>query len=490
MRKYFFHNGKIITMDERYPRASSVLIGDAKVIALDCAPDSVPDAEKIDLAGKSLLPGFRDAHVHFFQTGIRAIEFDAGRASSEEELFEMLSAWIREKGDVNGYGYSPKNDKLPERSALDRISYEIPIFLRRVDGHSSAVNTKALASIADKLRDSRDCDFERGWLFGSAHLVAERFFLGKTSKEKLIEAGKIVSSYAISKGCSSVCALVPNVDWMRLLLEMKLDIRTVPFLETMCPSEAVGLGLERVGGCIPMVDGSFGSRTALLLEEYSDNPGNYGSAGVRQEDLDSWFYESSKNNLQTAVHAIGDGAVEMVLKSIKNIPNGIKPLRPRIEHAELLTEKQMDEIAMRGIFLSVQPVFEELWGGPEKLYSARLGERWRKTNRYKTLIKKGITLVGGSDSYITPIDPLRGISACLNHPNHDERISLFEAISMFTNRVVISEGLEKDFGTITPGKIADLVILNGDIEKENINKIDIEKTIINGEIKYSRSWQN
>jgi len=274
---------------------------------------------------------------------------------------------------------------------------------------------------------------------------------------------------------------------MKLFLDLKLDIRTVPFLETMNPSEAIELGLERVGGCMPMVDGSFGSHTAFLLEEYSDDPGNFGKAEILQEELDVWFLESAKESLQTVVHAIGDGAVDMVLKSINNLPNGIIPVRPRIEHAELLTDEQIGEITRKGIYISVQPVFEELWGGDSGLYAKRLGERWRRTNRLRTLLDAGIVLAGGSDSYITPIDPLRGISACLYHPNCDQRISLNEALEMFTKNVAISEGLFEEEGSIEIGKNADFVIICGDIENNNPETIEIEMTIIGGEIKYEKS---
>jgi hypothetical protein len=480
-------NADIRTMNGSIPHAKDILIFDGEIKRVGENLVCPCIAETIDLSGRTVLPAFRDAHVHFFQTGIRLIEFDGGACKTEEELFSAMSDWLATHDGINGYGYSPQNDgALPSKISFDKISKTKPIFIRRIDGHSSCVNTAALNLILNFVKGKDSFDFEKGHLFGESHIEADRYFLGRISRETLIQAAFAVAQNALKKGCASVAAMVPKVGWMKLLLELDLPIRTVPWLETLEPREASELLLPRVGGCMPMVDGSFGSHSALLLEDYSDKPICKGIAEISQENLNNWIAKSGELKLQTAIHAIGDGAVEMVLNAIEKIPIEKRPPNTRIEHAELLNGNQIEKLSKNKISLAVQPVFEELWGGPEKLYSRRLGERWRKTNRYRDLLDAGVVLAGSSDSYITPIDPLRGIIAAMNHPNPEQRISLEEAISMFTIGAAIAEGMDDKYGTLEPGKSADLVVLSGNLDNEPIEKMKIEMTIVGGEIRFKR----
>jgi len=474
-------------MDRSALSAREVLVEGGLIVDTGSSLDVPADTEIIDLRGRILLPAFRDVHVHFLQTGIRALEFDGGEARSEKELLEQLREWVLDNGEVNGFGYSPPDDgNLPTRESLDGISSDIPVFLRRIDGHSSCVNSAALKILEGVIKDVDSVDYERGWLFDEANIEANRYFLARMSDEKLVRAANIVADIALSVGCGSIGALVPDKRWMELLLDLDLPVRIVPRLETLEPGEAAELGLSHVGGCIPMADGSFGSRTALLFEEYSDMPGCRGKAQIWQSELDLWMDKAASLGLKTAVHAIGDGGVEMALKSIERLKQEDRPRLPRIEHAELLTDDQIERIAEMGISLAIQPVFEELWGGPNRLYARRLGERWKRTNRYRDLLYAGVTLAGSSDSYITPIDPLRGIRAAINHPNPQQRVSLIEAIDMFTINAARAEGLDNESGSISPGKLADFVVLNENIFGKALETLVVEITIIGGKIVYKK----
>ncbi len=480
-------NARILTMNPAQPIASDVLIDGDRISRVGEGLAPPQGGEAIDLAGNTVIPAFWDAHVHFFQTGIRALKFDAGGADSEEALLDMLDTRLRARGEVDGWGYSPvREGELPTRALLDTVSKEKPIFLRRIDGHSSCANSAMMALLRDRIEKLNSVDIERGWLFGEANIAALRFAMERIPADGLIEAAETVAARALSMGCGTIVALVPGVDWMKLLLELDLPVHIVPRLETLNPREAFDLNLSRVGGCLPMVDGSFGSHSALLLQEYSDRPGHLGTLEYPQPELAGWFELAGKLRLQTAVHAIGDGAVEVILQILEKLSPSERPPLPRIEHAELLGDNQIERIAELGISLAMQPAFEALWGGPEGLYSKRLGPRWRSTNRFRDILDAGITIAGSSDSYITPIDPLTGARAAVNHPNELQRISVREALDMFTFGAAKSEGMNNRCGAIEPGKSADIAVISGDIMSDGIDRAEVLMTIVGGEIKYQK----
>ena len=486
MDNLLIKNALVRTMNSAQPSAREIIISNGRIDRVGENVGCPQIGRVLDLAGKTVVPAFWDAHVHFFQTGIRKIEFDGGKAKSETELLDILSDWVREHGEVNGYGYDPADSgDLPTKSQLDGISEDVPILLRRIDGHSSSVNTAMLRLLGDEVARLKSADAHRGWLFGEAHIYADRFAASRIREDKLIEAAYAVSKDALSVGCGTIVALVPRIDWMELLLGLDLPINIVPRLETLRPIEAVELGLKRVGGCMPMADGAFGSHSALLTEEYCDLPGCFGTREIEQDALNKWMAESARFGLSPAVHAIGDGAVDMVLEAIEALPKDLRPIRPRIEHAELLRDEQIERIAQFGVSLAMQPVFDALWGGELGLYDTRLGERWRKMNRFRDILDAGIVIAGSSDSYITPVDPLAGICAAMEHRNTDQRVSAEEAIAMFTIGAAKTEGMDEICGSMEPGKKGDITVLSGDIE-ENPYSVEIEMTIIGGEILYDR----
>ncbi len=487
MSNLLIKNALVSTTNLSQPSAREIIVSNGKIDRVGETVGCPQIGQVLDLDGKTVVPAFWDAHVHFFQTGIRNIEFDGGRAKCETELLDMLRDWVCEQGEVNGYGYDPADSgDLPTKAQLDSISKDLPILLRRIDGHSSCVNSSMLRLLGDEVAEMKSADTHRGWLFGEAHICADRFAASRIGKEKLVEAAHAVAKEALSVGCGTIVALVPRVDWMELLLQLDLPIKIVPRLETLRPIEAAELGLKRVGGCMPMADGAFGSHSALLSEEYYDRPGCFGTREIDQGVLNKWLAESAELGLSPAVHAIGDGAVDMVLEAIDALPKDLRPTRPRIEHAELLRDEQIERIERLGVSLAMQPVFDAIWGGDSGLYATRLGERWRKMNRFRDILDAGIVIAGSSDSYITPIDPMAGICAAMRHLNPAQRVSADEAIAMFTIGAAKSEGFDDISGSIEPGKRADFTVLSGDIEKKP-ESVKIEMTIIGGEILYDRN---
>jgi predicted amidohydrolase YtcJ len=137
-------------------------------------------------------------------------------------------------------------------------------------------------------------------------------------------------------------------------------------------------------------------------------------------------------------------------------------LRHRIEHAELLNDSLIRRISRLGLVLGVQPAFETEWGGRDRMYSKRLGERWRSTNPYRRLLDSGVRLAGGSDAPITPIDPVAGIRAAIERPNPGQTVTGEEALAMFTSVAAFALNGEHACGDIEVGKDADLAVLTSD----------------------------
>ncbi len=444
--------------------------------------DSKPE---IDMGGRTLIPGLTDSHVHFLQTGFLYSGGDMSDVESEDELLARVSKGISSRDFFQSWGYDPK-EGLPHRSQLDAISRDKPIFIRRRDGHSSVINKKAVEMLTDVLKKHPgQFDLESGFLRSDAHMEAEHVFLNMATSEDLDRARSIVQERVISRGVTAIHCLVHRSDWAKFIMESDNMLDLPIFLESWEVQDAVNLGLKRIGGCL-LLDGSFGSHTAALLEPYADKD----SCGCLYQDnkkLKSFLKSAVVQNIQTAFHAIGDGAVNQIMDIHLEVSEEYyPPLRHRIEHSELVPDRHFENIKRLGIILSVQPVFEYLWGGSSGLYNDRIGIRHRFSNRYRTLRENGIILTGGSDSYVTPLDPLLGVHAAVNHPNTDERLSVEEALAMFTIAPRIASHTEGRVGELTVGKEATFVLLEESPweRSADIKDISVSETWIKGKRVY------
>ncbi|MBN1756167.1 amidohydrolase [bacterium] len=468
----------------------SILISGETVEALDPSSHSGEGVQLIDLNGQTVLPAFTDCHVHFFETGLKSLYLDFSRIQSIIELQDMITGILDQRDIHQGWAYNPANvieNRELTREDLDRVSPRKPIFIRRVDGHSSYLNSAAIEMIAPFIFDWEGTDeMDNGILRKTAHEKADKYFLERVNSSTLHEAALMVQKEAIRKGCCCIHAFTPFPEWTRVLLGLQneLIIQTVPFCHTLFVDEVVKLNLPRIGGCI-LIDGSFGSHSAALFKSYRDDPGNTGRLYLNDNELERFFKEATEKGLQVAMHAIGPRAIQQYLDNIEKAADlhTLKTLRPRLEHAELPTPEHLKRVKKAGIILSMQPAFEYYWGGPKGLYYKRLGNRWKHTNPFKTILSHGITIIGGSDSYVTPIDPLLGIHAAVNHPNPRERLNVLEALRLFTVNPAFAAHQEQYSGSLKPGQIANLIILKEDpftIQYSNLKDLVVNKIMIRG----------
>jgi predicted amidohydrolase YtcJ len=267
----------------------------------------------------------------------------------------------------------------------------------------------------------------------------------------------------------------------------RLPIRVVCYNQSMDLEEVRELGLPRVGGCI-CSDGAFEAHTAALFEPYADQPDNYGTLTFSQEVMDDFIRDAHRSGRQVAVHCESERSIEQVLwameKAIRAFPRADH--RHRIEHLELPTANQIHRMAAAGIMAAMQPAFIPAFIGAAdlSLYEVLLGRtRLKRVHPYRTLLDAGVPICGGSDSPVTPYNPLAGIQAAVAHPNPDERVSLTEALRMFTTTAAWSAFEEDVKGCIAVGKLADLVVLAEDpyqLPADAIGDIVVQGVCIGG----------
>lgn len=440
--------------------------------------------EIYDYGDSYIFPGFIDSHTHFTATGVDSTALDLRSVEDKEELLELVREEALKRGEgewIWGIGWDEskfKDRTIPNRKELSIVSPNNPVMLLRIDHHSCLLNDMAIRLLNLPLNLD---GIETGWLRAEANELVRAKFWEMIPEEMIEEGIKQATRLALSKGITLVNALEGG-EWFSdraliKLMEMKdsLPIEVVIFPQLIDVDKVLELGFRRIGGCVT-IDGSFGSRTAALFEPYEDDPSNFGRLYFNEETLYEFFSNAHNSGLQIAVHAIGDRAIELALRCYERILEDFprENHRHRIEHFELPPQGGIEKALDLGIVVSVQPTFETLWGGPNGMYSTRLGKRWRRTNPLKTMVKIGLILAGGSDSDVTPMDPLLGIRSAMNLPNEDERLNLDEAIRLYTCNGAYAVFMEMERGDIKEGFQADFVVVSPDLS-------EVKATYIKGE---------
>lgn len=497
-----FHNAVIHTLCARCPRAEWLVALDERVQRLGQGPPPADIKQRVDMQGRTIVPGFVDAHTHFFQTGLDKLFVDLGGATTLGSVLEKLQkapggprTWL--------FAHSYEEDKLTDVDVvtcadLDPLFPERPIWINRIDYHSAVVNTAALRRLG--LAPGTP-----GLLVTSAgkpdgRLRSEAYLQAKAQVSRMYpidtknRAVKTAATACIANGITALHALeggrifgdegVTTVLKRAHLLPLDLTL----FLQEKNVHFTTRFGFEHLGGCI-LIDGSIGSYTAALEDDYVGLPGERGTLYEKRRELTAFVEEAHTAGVQLAFHAIGPRAIELVLdayeRALRKVPR--YDHRHRIEHFELATDEQIRRAADLGVVVSMQPSFEHFWGGPSGMYASRLGERWRRTNRLRTILDAGLVIAGGSDTNVTPAIPLLGIHAAVNHPNDEERVTVEEALRMMTLDAAYSGFNERRHGSLSPGKDASFVVLDRDlfaVPKERIREIRVLETWFRGRCSY------
>lgn len=463
------------------------------------------NTELIDLKEKTVIPGFYDSHVHLVQTGLNSISVDLSNATSFNEVFKLIKDYcdITPKDTlVRAAGLDEtklKEKRFPTRYEIDKISPDHPVWINRKEYHTSILNSLALHRFTIPLNLKgvlkNEANVPTGVLTHTANALVRKQILESISNKVRFSAVNNTLKDAIAKGVTTINAMEGGYTFhdkdAEFIYDTKDDypIDIILFYQTINVDKVIEKNLDRIGGSI-FLDGSFGSRTAALCEPYKDDDTKSGILYYTQEELNAFVLKCYENNIQLGTHAIGELAIEQIISS-HEFANSIYPnkkLRHRIEHFELPSNDHINRARKLGLIASVQPTYEYFWGGKGKMYDKRLGEeRTMKTNPYKSMIHSDLIVCGGSDSDVTPINPLLGIYSAVNHPNENERVTVLEAIKIFTINSAYAVFEEDKKGSIEVGKYADLVVLNENpltIDSKKIKDINIVATIKEGNILY------
>jgi len=370
------------------PLADSLAIGGKKVLAIGQVEEMAPLASEItqtiDLRGRTVLPGFIDAHTHFLQVGLEEISSvtDLSELNRADTLAKLAEA-VRARGEgewVIGRGWDESVWQDPSylsREELDRIAPKNPVVAVRIDGHLLTVSNLALKQIPADVNQGQ-VDISRGILREKEAFAFLRTI--EPDAETLRDALYAATALAHRLGITSVHTMLPS-NWIRPYMRERgrIKLRVTLYPEIFCLDALETLGIEsgfgdewlRLGGVKLFADGSIGAGNAALEEPFVDS-GENGSLNYTDEELVHLVRRAEKAGLQTAIHAIGDRAIEQVLRAHLTAGTS-RELRHRIEHFELPTEAQIARARDMGLNISMQPNFVGNWSGDEKMYQARLG---------------------------------------------------------------------------------------------------------------------
>ncbi len=524
-------NGKFYTMKEEGDQVSAVGIDRGRIVFAG-GPDSFPGRTArttIDLKGRTVIPGFGDSHLHLYAYCQNQATVRLEDAASLEEMIGAMKdkAFVTERGRwIKGTGFDHtkfEENRMPTRRDLDRISTEHPIVIRRCCLHVMVANSLAIqmAGIGEERLEMLGALIEReddGALNGVFREKATAIFdeivpnpLSDPAEKKRILGDTFQDM--ISKGLTAVhtyAARIWNYEedlhaYRELEKNGELPLRILVSLDEPFEPEEKPLKKDpsckvRYGSYKLFTDGSLGARSASLTEPYSDDPGNYGIS-TDQELLTGEVRKAFRNGLQPAIHAIGDRALDLTMDAVETAAAEESPaagsLPVRIIHAQVVRRDQLARLQNLPVILDVQPVFlctDLHW------IEDRLGkDRIQYTYLWKTLTDSGLILAGGSDCPVESYDPVKGIYAAVTRQdlngfppggwNSGEKLSVYEAVCLFTKNIAYATGDEDVLGTIEAGKFADLTVLEEDpfqTEPERLKDIRVSMTFVAGEKVYER----
>ncbi|PID29940.1 MAG: hypothetical protein CSB55_00750 [Candidatus Cloacimonadota bacterium] len=458
-------------------KINSVLIENGKIEALFYDEKSLPSGiKKINLKDKFVTAGCVDSHTHSFEGGLYAMGSNLCEVKSVSEVLEKMKGECREDF-VFAYSYDENKvaeKRFPTREELDSVFPDKPVLLRRIDGHSCVINSFAASKIDKLSRKSSDWN---GLLTKEENDVAAHWFHKSLPDEMILKAYKRAEKSAIEAGLTSVHAMVGDADMS--LTHFKIiqkylsdfDVKYKLYPQSFNISEAEKTDCGRIGGCI-LADGSIGSKTAALFKPYKDSD----ERGILYQTDEFWYEfikKSHLKNMQVAVHAIGDRAIDQILRQYEKVHEKYpKKIIHQIIHCELTREDHIRRMAEAGVAVAVQPMFDGLWGQKNGFYEKKLGvETAARMNLFKDMVNAGILVCGSSDWYITTLDIRKQLSALMNHNKESQRFTFSEALKLYTENPAKLIGKSDTAGRIKVGYDADFTVfskspLNTDIEKD------------------------
>jgi len=516
-------NGNFHTMDEIQANVSEIAISNGYIIAAGSNLEHLlaPHGNIQDLGGRCVIPGLTDSHIHFSAYAMNLREVDLSRSGTLSEMLELVvqKAHATLPGQwVFGHGWDQElwpEHRFPTNLDLDAVVCDKPVVLWVKSHHAMVVNSMSLqrVGITAEMPDPpggrigrNEQGLPNGMLFeGAMNLVHQG--IPQSTPTDMENALREAFPHAWRMGLTTIHdmdGVSAFSAYQRLHVRGELGIRVVKYLPADVLESVLGSGMQaglgddwlRLGGIKAFADGALGPRTAAMLVPYEDEPENIGLLTVEEGPFRSLVHKAAANGLPLAVHAIGDRANRMVLDALAEVSQ--YGLRHRIEHVQLLHPDDVCRLAALGIIASMQPIHAIQ-------DSATADRSWGKRSAtayaWKSLLQAGTSLAFGSDSPVESLNPFLGIHAAVTRQRLDgypgsqgwypeQRLTVDEAVHGYTLGAAYAVGLENRLGSLTPGKLADLTVLNQDIftcDPTAIAGTQVQATMIQGQWVYETS---
>lgn len=473
MTSTLYLGGSVYSPEE--PFATALLVADGVVAWLGADGAARAHAEQADevveLDGALVAPAFVDAHVHTTASGMAGVGLDLSGARSVADVLAAVRAECertRGTGVIIGFGWDEREwaePRPPTREELDRAAYGGAVFLDRADVHSSVVSSVLLASLP-QLRGKRGYS-DSGLLTDMAHHTARAAVSDGLPDDVRLDAQQRIRARAAALGIGAFHEMGgPDLAGARDLVAL-LDLaerEPGPAVVGYWADEGAFARLPdaRIRGLAGdlFADGTVGSHTAGLRADYAD-AATRGHEYLTATRVRDHVVGCTEAGLQAGFHVIGDGALDTVLAGFAEAaerlgPERIRAGRHRLEHVELVHPEHISTLAELGILASVQPLFDEFWGGAAGMYAQRLGARWELMNPFAAMVSAGVALALGSDAPVTPLGPWAAVRAAAYHQREEHRISVRAAFSAHTRGGWRAAG--QDGGVLRVGASANLAV--------------------------------
>jgi predicted amidohydrolase YtcJ len=529
--------GRIWTGNPAQPEAEAIAVRANRIVAVGTSQAILKLASSstkiIELHGRRVVPGFNDAHLHFYMGGASLSLVQLRNVGSPSAFRDEIGkfARTRPKGEwILGGNWDHQNwtpSVLPDHELIDPVTPDNPVFVSRFEGHSSLANSLAmkLAHIDQDTEDVpggeilRDTHGKPTGIFKDAARSLIERYIPAASEAQVTSAILAAQQHAAKYGVTSVQEMgvlgLRRADtletvvraYQKLEAQRQLRVRVsvhfpLPEYRRFAQMWAPATDMLQMQSIKSFADGALGSSTAWFFDPYTDAPHSRGIPSdelTYSEEMYRNLCDADNSGLQLAVHAIGDRANHTILDFFEKLQqrNGSRDRRLRIEHAQHLQPGDIARFAGLNVIASVQPyhcIDDGRWA------ERRIGPtRAKTTYAFRSLLDSGAILAFGSDWFVAPIDPLQGIYAAVTRRPLDEKcpdgwvpqqkISVAEAVHAYTWGGAYASKTEKIKGSLEPGKLADIVVLSQDIfhiPSEQIRETKVELTIFDGEVIYER----
>jgi predicted amidohydrolase YtcJ len=517
-------NANIYTLDKQQNTANTLLIESGSIIGSGDTSDfqSIPHRDLViqDLEGCTVLPGFTDSHIHLENYGYSLQKIDCEVDSLGECLLRVAErvqksapgSWIL------GHGWNQNNwqDGFPSAAELDRITTQHPVYLTAKSLHAAWVNQFALrtAGITRDTQDPGGGKIQRdqngeptGILFETAMQLVSSL-IPEPTLQNTISAITNAQKTLLRLGITGVhdfdrsrCFSALQI----LHLQGNLRIRVIKSIPLESLQSAVDLGMRsgfgddqlRLGSVKAFADGALGPHTAAMLQAYENEPENFGILMLDQEEIFEYGRIATQNGLSLAVHAIGDRAVHELLNAYEQLrrfeyENKLPQMRHRVEHVQLIHDKDRARLAELGVMASMQPIHAiSDMDMADRYWGTRAGGAYA----WKNQLAAGAVLAFGSDAPVDNPNPFWGLHAAITRKRirtnrswyPEQRLDLLSAVKAYTLGAAYSGGMEAKLGQLAPGYLADLIVLRQDpfrLQPDDIYDLLPVKTMVGGQWEY------